>query len=238
MRVLVVDDEPLARERLRRLLGDHPDVRLVAEACDVPTALQALTQHQIDVVFLDIHLPDGDGFDLLELAGPRDRPALICVTADARHAVRAFDAAAVDYLLKPFSRERLADALARVRDHHRAARPRDTAATGPQRIPVPGPTGTRFVDTRAVVVVRAERNYVRLEVADRRVLLRSTLREMEDRLPLGEFVRVNRSMLVRIAVIVELQTLPHGEVSLRLATGELVISGRSYAAPVKAALGL
>lgn len=235
MRVLIVDDEPPARERLRRLLDDHPDVDVVAEAGDVPTAVHAVLDGPVDVVFLDIHLPGGDGFDLLNLLGPRHRPTLICVTANAEHAVRAFDEAAVDYLLKPFSRERLADALARVRDQRRSA---NSASPRPRRIPVPGPTGTRFVEPRQITLIRGDRNYVRLELADRNVLLRSTLREMEDRLPRGEFIRVNRSLIVRVAAVVELQSLPHGEVALRLTTGELVISGRSHSSAVRTALGL
>jgi two-component system LytT family response regulator len=236
MRALIVDDEPPARERLRRLLTDHPDVSVVAEAGDVAAAISHLVEDRIDVVFLDIHLPGGDGFDLLDLLGPRRRPTLICVTANAEHAVRAFDEAAIDYLLKPFSRERLADALARVREQRRSAA--GPAVPRPRRIPVPGPTGTRFVEPRHITLVRGERNYVRLELADRTVLLRSTLRELEDRLPPADFVRVNRSLIVRLAAVVEVQSLPHGEVALRLTTGELVVSGRSYAPAVRSALGL
>lgn len=236
MRALIVDDEPPARERLRRLLGEHPDIEVAGEAEDVRTAMLQLVSGEFDVLFLDIHLPGADGFELLDLIGRSGRPALVFVTANADHAVRAFDEAAVDYLLKPFSPERLAEALARVREHRR--RPGGATAPRPRRIPVPGPTGTRFVDQRQISLVRGERNYVRLEVAGRSVLLRSTLQEMERRLAPEEFVRVNRSLIVRLTQVVEAQNLPHGEVSLRLASGEQVISGRSYARTVKDALGL
>ncbi|ADB30828.1 two component transcriptional regulator, LytTR family [Kribbella flavida DSM 17836] len=236
IRALIVDDEPPARARLERMLGEHPDVEVVAAVGDVPAAMRRLAQDRPDTVFLDVRLPGDDGFTLLELLGRSDRPAVVCTTAYADHAVRAFDERAVDYLLKPFSRERLAEALARVREHHRPVRPAGPAPA--RRIPVPGPTGIGFVDVRRVESVRAERNYVRVHTDDRRVLLRATLREMEDRLPGQEFVRVNRSVIVRIDRVVELQPLPHGEVALRLASGDQVVSGRSHAAVVRAALGL
>ena len=103
---------------------------------------------------------------------------------------------------------------------------------------MPGPTGTRFLDQRQVVLVRGERNYVRLDLGGRTVLLRGTLQDMAQRLSPDEFVRVNRSVIVRIAAVAELRTLPHGEVALQLTTGEQVVSGRAHAAHVKAALGL
>ena len=237
MRTLLVDDEPPARERLRRMLGEHPDIEVVAEAGDVAGAMRALVQRPIELIFLDIHLPGPDGFELLELLGRAHRPALVCVTANTEHAVRAFDEAAADYLLKPFSRERLARALARVRDHRRPAELEDRPLRR-ARIPVPGPTGTRFVDQRQIVLVRGERNYVRLDLGGRSVLLRGTLQDMAHRLAPGEFVRVNRSVIVRVAAVAELRTLPHGEVELHLSTGDHIISGRAYAAQVRAALGL
>lgn len=232
IRALIVDDEPPARARLERMLDDHPDVVIVGSVGDVRTAMSRLADDPPDVIFLDIHLPGDDGFTLLSLLGPRRRPAIVCTTAFASHAVRAFDEAMVDYLLKPYSRERLAQALARVRENRQSQGP----AT--QRIAVPGANGIGFLELRQLESVRAERNYVRLHTGHQRPLLRATLREMERRLPRDQFVLVNRSLIVRIDQVVEVQPLPHGEIALRLASGEQVVSGRSYAAGVRAALGL
>lgn len=232
IRALIVDDEPPARARLERMLDDHPDVVIAASVGDVRTALSSLADDPPDVIFLDIHLPGDDGFTVLGLLGPRRRPAVVCTTAFAGHAVRAFDEAVVDYLLKPYSRERLAQALARVRENRQPQGP----AT--QRIAVPGATGIGFLELRQLESVRAERNYVRLHTGHQRPLLRATLREMERRLPRDQFVLVNRSLIVRIDQVVEVQPLPHGEIALRLASGEQVVSGRSYAAGIRAALGL
>jgi two-component system LytT family response regulator len=243
---LIVEDEPPARDRLREMLGDHPDVVITAEVGSVPAAMAEVVRERPDLIFLDIALPGDEGLTLVDLIGRgRGRggrvPAVVCVTAYADHAVRAFDAAVVDYLLKPFSRERLADSLARVREHLHATSVASTADATPRRvrrlaIPVQG--GVRFIDERRVDSVRAERNYVRVLAGDQRFLVRMTMKEMEDRLPAEEFVRVNRSLIVRLDRVLEMQPLAHGEVQLRLTTGELVVSGRTQAPRVRAALGL
>lgn len=239
---LIVEDEPPARDRLREMLGDHPDVVITAEVGSVPAAMAEVVRDRPDLIFLDIALPGDEGLTLVDLIG-RGRgggrvPAVVCVTAYADHAVRAFDAAVVDYLLKPFSRERLADSLARVREHLHAASGADLAPRAVRRLAIPVQGGVRFIDERRVDSVRAERNYVRVFAGDQRFLVRMTMKEMEDRLPAEEFVRVNRSLIVRLDRVLEMQPLAHGEVQLRLATGELVASGRAYASRVRAALGL
>lgn len=238
---LIVEDEPPARDRLREMLADHPDVVITAEVGSVPAAMAEVVRDRPDLIFLDIALPGDEGLTLVDLIG-RGRggraPAVVCVTAYADHAVRAFDAAVVDYLLKPFSRERLADSLARVREHLHAAAGADLAPRAVRRLAIPVQGGVRFIDERRVDSVRAERNYVRVFAGDQRFLVRMTMKEMEDRLPAEEFVRVNRSLIVRLDRVVEMQPLPHGEVQLRLTTGELVVSGRTQAPRVRAALGL
>lgn len=247
MRVLVVDDEPPARDRLTSMLVEHPDVSLVATAGDVTQALAVMASTSADerpeVVFLDINLPGLDGFGLLDLLGRERRPAIVCVTAHSDHAVRAFDEAAVDYLLKPYSHERLAESLERVRDAIGPLSARPNAGTSRARLPVPSDTGVRFVDTSRLVLVRSERNYVRLHLladpaAARGLLVRSTLHDMEARLPSHEFVRANRSAVVRLDAVLELQPLHHGEALLRVAGGFEVITGRGHTPAVKAALGL
>lgn len=254
MRVLVVDDEPPARDRMTTMLGEHPDVQVVAAVGDVPQALAVLngadgttTTQPVDAVFLDINLPGLDGFGLLDLLGRTRRPAVVCVTAYCDHAVRAFDEAAVDYLLKPYSRERLAEALARVRDHVAGSSERPAPASPLTRIPVPSSTGVRFVEASRVVLVRSERNYVRLHVLGEPrtvgaptagVLVRATLTDMERRLPAGEYVRANRSAIVRLDAVVELRPLHHGEAALRLTSGHEVVTGRQHTPAIRAALGL
>lgn len=246
---LIVEDEPPARDRLREMLGDHPDVVITAEVGSVPAAMAEVVRDRPDLIFLDIALPGDEGLTLVDLIG-RGRgsraPAVVCVTAYADHAVRAFDAAVVDYLLKPFSRDRLADSLARVREHLHAASvasasvasASDATPRGVRRLAIPVQGGVRFIDERRVDSVRAERNYVRVLAGDQRFLVRMTMKEMEDRLPAEAFVRVNRSLIVRLDRVLEMQPLAHGEVQLRLTTGELVVSGRSHAPRVRFALGL
>ncbi|WP_109505376.1 LytR/AlgR family response regulator transcription factor [Nocardioides speluncae] len=237
---LIVEDEPPARDRLREMLADHPDVVVTAEVGSVPAAMAEVVRERPDLIFLDIALPGDEGLTLVDLIG-RGRgggrvPAVVCVTAYADHAVRAFDAAVVDYLLKPFSRERLADSLARVREHLRVGAAEPSRAV--RRLPIPVSGGVRFLDVRRIDSVRAERNYVRVLAGDQRFLVRMTMKQVEDRLPAEEFVRVNRSLIVQLDRVVEMQPLAHGEVQLRLATGELVASGRTYAPRVREALGL
>lgn len=237
MRVLVVDDEPPARERLGRMLAEHPDVEVVASVGSVRDAMAAAVAERPDAVFLDIALSGEEGFGLLDLLGSKERPHVVFVTAHADHAVRAFDEAAVDYLLKPYSKQRLAEAIARLRRYAGPAPP----SAGPHaahRIPVPGPSGVSFVDVRTIESVRAERNYVRLWLADRRPLVRSTLQDIARRLPSDTFVRVHRSVIVRLDRIVRVEPLPHGDLALWLASGEQVVASRTYADEVRQRLGL
>lgn len=120
LRIVIVDDEAVARSRLRRLLAAHADVVIVAEAADGRSAVDAIVTHRPDVIFLDIRMPELDGFEVLETLGPTEIPSIVFVTAFSDHAPRAFDVRALDYLLKPFDPERLADTLGRARDRSKA----------------------------------------------------------------------------------------------------------------------
>ena len=233
---LLVDDEPPARQRLRELLADHTDVQVLAEADGVRAAAAIVARQQPDVVFLDIQLSDDDGFGVVDLLAGVSRPAIVVSTAHASHAVRAFDIGAVDYLLKPFSRARLAVALSRVRDHVTAGAAGRAAPVG--RIPVMSGGKVRFVDVHRIEVIRADRNYVRIHAGVRAVVVRGTLSEIERRLPREVFTRVSRSAIVRLDRVVEVETLPHGELALRLAGGEQVISGRAHSAALRTRLGI
>ena len=242
---LLVDDEAPARRRLRELLADHADVQVVAEADGVRGALAGIVRHRPDVVFLDIQLPDDDGFGVVDLLDARSRPAVVVTTAHAAHAVRAFEVGAVDYLLKPFARARLAVALTRVRETRTPlASPTGSPTAGPTsglpvlRIPVLTGGKVRFVDVSRIELVRAERNYVRIHVGGHALLVRSTLRGLEQRLSAQEFSRVSRSAIVRLDRVVEVETLPHGELALRLSSGAQVVSGRDHSPALRVLLGL
>lgn len=236
---LLLDDEPPARHRLRELLAEHPDVTVADEADDLASAMRAMTEHCPDVVFLDISLPGDNGFELLDLLGLEKRPAVVVVTAHAGHAVKAFEIGAVDYLLKPFARARLAVALSRVRDHLASQGTAGTARPAAvSRIPLTSGGKVRFVDVERIESIRADRNYVRIHAGSRPILVRTTLRQIEQRLPPRTFLRVNRSVIVRADRITEIEVLPHGELALRLAGGEQVISGRAHSGALRTALGL
>jgi two-component system LytT family response regulator len=216
LRAVIVDDERLARVRLRRMLDELGEVDVVAECSDGTAARVALLEHRPDVVFLDVQLPGGDGFSVL--AELEVAPHVIFVTAHAQHAVRAFEVAASDFLLKPFALRRLAEALARLR-----GRPA-------------GPPGMLVRDGRRLAVIRADQidwieaadNYIRIHRAGDEYLVRETLAAIARRLDGAGVVRVHRSFAVNLARIVELRALGHGELEIVLDCEAVVPLGRTY----------
>ncbi|MEV5569471.1 LytTR family DNA-binding domain-containing protein [Spirillospora sp. NPDC052269] len=234
IKTLVVDDEPPARRRLQRMLTPHEDIRLLAGCGSPATAIAALDRHRPDLVFLDIQLSEGDGFDILEAIWGRHDPAVVFVTAFSQHAVRAFEIDAVDYLLKPYGQERLDLALTRVRGHL-AQRP---AAPALDRLPVEIGGRIRLLDLDAIDYVRAEDGYLRIHTGARSHLIRGTLARLQERLGSAEFLRIHRSVIVRVDRIRELEILGHGEMQLILSSGDVLSSGRAFRDRVRAALGL
>ncbi|MCP2341377.1 LytR/AlgR family response regulator transcription factor [Actinomadura rupiterrae] len=234
IRTLIVDDEPPARRRLQRMLAPHEDIRLLAGCGSPRTALAALDRHRPDLVFLDVQLPESDGFALLEAIWGRHDPAVVFVTAFSGHAVRAFEVDAVDYLLKPYGQDRLDLALTRVRSH---LAQRNTAPAL-NRLPVETGGRIRLLDLDAIDYVRAEDGYLRIHTGARSHLVRGTLARLQERLGSDAFLRVHRSVIVRVDRIRELEILGHGEMQLILSSGETLISGRAYRDQVRAALGL
>jgi two-component system LytT family response regulator len=205
LRALIVDDEPPARELMRRLLAAHADVTVIGEARSVAEAVERCSQLRPDVVFLDVQMPREDGFALLPRLTP-PLPKIVFVTAYDEFAVRAFDVNAVDYLLKPVLPDRLARALARV------------AAPPATETPVPLAAATRLqagdtlflrtdqslqtVPVLSVTHILAEENYTRVHLADGAApLLRRTMNEWENLLPTSHFVRVERSLIVNRAAV-------------------------------------
>ena len=240
LRALIVDDEPLARDRLRDLLRGKPEVEIVGECGDGTTAIATLRSTPLDVVFLDIEMPGADGLEVIKALPPEGRPAIVFVTAYAGCALDAFDLQAIDYLLKPFDRERLQTALRRTQDHFLARRAgqlgdkfdtllADAASPGkkPERLTVKTDGRVVFLKPDEIVWVEAADNYIILHLVEGRLMLRETLTALEERLGTEKFVRVNRSALVHLDQIKELQPALHGDYIVLLRTGTKVPLSRN-----------
>lgn len=248
MRVLIVDDEPLVRERIRTLLAAQPDMRVVAECGDGAEAVDAIAVERPDLVLLDIQMPELDGFEVLEALPPDVRPAVVFVTAYDEHAVRAFEVNALDYLLKPIDPRRFEAALARVRE--RLAQPagtRDGAldAVLAELRRVRGHTnrlatrhGSRvtFVRVDDIDWIDAAGNYARLHVAGAIHLLREPLKTLETRLDPERFLRVHRSAIVNVERIATVEPYFHGEYILTMKDGAKLTSSRRQSARLRSFL--
>ncbi|MBV9774675.1 MAG: response regulator transcription factor [Gemmatimonadetes bacterium] len=245
MRVLVVDDEPLARQRILGLLAEAPDMEVVGECGDGEAAIESIEALRPDLVFLDIQMPEVTGLEVLEAVEVDPMPVVVFVTAYDEFALRAFDAHALDYLLKPFRRERFEATLARVRAHlaARSAHQRELslddrirallatlhpARPYPERLAVR--LGERIVFVRVADVdwIGAEGNYAALHVGERQYLIRETMSRLEAKLDPARFVRIQRSVIVNADRIREIQPLFKGTYTVVLQGGAKLTSGRSY----------
>jgi two-component system, LytTR family, response regulator len=245
-RALIVDDERLARERIRALLAAHADFAVSGEAGNATEALAAAARERPDLLFLDIEMPGGDGFEVVRRL-PAPVPHVVFVTAHAEYAVDAFAVQAFDYLLKPFDRARFETTLERVRARLstgeaplRESLERLAAALGRPplaRLAVTDAGRTRFVDLASVDWLEAEDNYVAVHAGAARHLVRETLAHLEARLDPAVFVRVHRSALVNVGAVREMNVLFHGDVELLLRGGHRVRVGRSYRSGLKEKLG-
>lgn len=233
LKVLVVDDEPLARERLARILGRIDGVAWVGEAENARVALARMAALLPDVVLLDIEMPGMDG---LELAATPGIPPVIFTTAHVRFATDAFDLDAVDFLAKPVREERLARALERAR-RRIALGPTTAARTPARRLAVHEAGTVRFVDPKSVVVFRARDKYTEFMLDGKELLVRESLDGLEARLGDAAFIRVHRSVLVRCDAIRELASEKSALVA-RLADGSTVEVSRRAAPHVRRALGV
>jgi two-component system LytT family response regulator len=244
IRALIVDDEPLARDRVRRLLARDGEVEVVGESRDGPSAVQAVRKLAPDLLFLDVMMPGQDGFDVLDELDDA-APAVIFLTAYDRYAIRAFDACAIDYLLKPFDEDRFAVAVQRAK--RALAAPAGVAPVafplpltkGPLRRLVVKTTGgrLRFVKTEDVAWVAAEGNYARVHVAGSDYLLRETLAAFEAQLDARSFVRIHRSTIVNLDHVRELEPLPHGTYAVVLGEGTRLTLSRRFRERFERALG-
>jgi two-component system LytT family response regulator len=243
IRTLIVDDEALARAKLRQFLSAEPDVEIVGEAGDGASAVDAIITHAPELVFLDVQMPELDGFGVLANVGDRRPRCVIFVTAHDDFALKAFDVHAIDYLLKPYDRDRFVRALSRARELLRAT----ASESSPQTAALSGllaevatqrpPAGRIAVksDGRIVLLkvaeidwIEAADNYAVLHVGKDSHIVRETMNSLEARLDPEQFLRINRSTIVNIERIRDLEPLFHGEYSVRLHNGTKLTCSRGY----------
>ena len=250
IRAAIVDDEPLARRRIRNLLVEAPDVEVIAECANGKDAIESLEASPPDLLFLDIQMPEVDGFDVLQAVGVGRVPAVIFVTAYDQFALRAFEAHALDYLLKPFDDERFGAALERARERIRQQQGSDVDrrlqallenVRGDhgylRRLLVPSGHRSIFVRAEHIDWIEAERNYVRLHVGGRAYLLRENLTRIASALDPATFCRIHRSTIVNIDRIQAVESLFHGEYLVVLQDGTKLTSGHSYRRSLQAVMG-
>jgi two-component system LytT family response regulator len=240
-RVLIVDDEPLARDRIRELLKGDREIQIIGEARNGREAIEAMTAHAPDIVFLDVQMPDMDGFEVLKTLNAELVPLVIFVTAYDQHAVRAFDVHAIDYLMKPFDRKRFAKALNHAKDQlkhptdepdaRRIMRLLEELKAGArylERFAVKTGEKVLFVRAEDVDSIEAEGNYVRLNLGNSSHLLRGTINSIESKIDPRTFVRIHRSTMVNMNRIKELQTWARGEYRVVLHSGACHTLSRGY----------
>lgn len=232
IRALIIDDEPLARTRIRNLLATEPDVEILAECANGSEAIEAIQQHSPDLLFLDIQMPEVNGFDVLDAVGPERVPAVIFVTAYDQHALQAFEVHALDYLLKPFKQSRFKSALQRARQQLTNRSPDHESRLAELLTQLRPASGhlTRFViktsnrtillKARDVDWIESAANYALLHVGTETHLLRETMRSLEDRLSPYQFQRISRSAIVNLDRIKDLQPLVKGDYIVTLTNGK------------------
>lgn len=243
MRVLLVDDEAPARRKLKRLLDEEPDVEIVGEAADGPGAVHLIRELRPDVVFLDIRMPESDGFEVVETIGASEMPLVVFVTAFDEHALRAFEVRALDYVLKPVDPNRFLEVVERVREQLDAngldeSRRRLTEAVAEirdrerplVRLLVEDEDRAFLLPVERIDRLEADRNYVRIHTADAGYAIRATLSSLEERLDPDRFLRINRSEIVRLDTIERIEPWFHGDYHVVLEDGTKTVWTRRYRA--------
>ena len=260
IRALIVDDEPLARERLRGLLDDRPDVAVIGEAEDGLAAAEAIQEQAPNLVFLDVQMPGLNGIDVIEEVGREQMPVTVFVTAYDQYAIKAFDLAAVDYLLKPFDDERFEQAFERAReriaDQDTDAISRrllhmlqekdpslledETAPDEPflERIAVQGRGKARIVSVDDITHITADGSYAELHTADGTHVIRERMKALAARLDPADFVRVHRSAIVRLDEVELILRSGGGNYAVRLEDGTTVSVSRGRIEELQERLGV
>jgi two-component system LytT family response regulator len=250
IRVLVVDDEPLARAMVREMLDSDPEAEIVGECSNGRDAISAIKSLAPDLIFLDVQMPGLGGFDVLDAFKNQQLPRIIFVTAYDQYAVRAFDVHALDYLLKPFDRERFMTAWERAKTHidkdqldrrdRRLLALLEDLKAGPtfiERLVVKTAGRVFFLDVADIDCIEAEGNYVRVHNGSKSYLLRETISGLSAQLDPKKFLRIHRSAIVRLDRIKELQPWFHGEYHVILESGKQLTLSRNYRANLQEAVG-
>lgn len=249
MEILVIDDEPLCRDRIRMFIGQHADIRIVAEAGDGEEGLRALAEHRPDVVFADIQMPGLSGLEMLEQMAPDERPLVVFVTAHADYAVQAFGVGAVHYLVKPFGAEAIDAAVRRLREALAARAAGGTVsellahlqkqqqAETLQRVVIKRNGRALLLRVEQIDWIEAAGNYSRMHLKGEHHLIRETMTALEKKLDRRQFVRVHRSALVNIDRIRELQPTSHGDYVVLLEDDTRLVLSRGYRDRLETLLG-
>jgi two-component system LytT family response regulator len=232
VRTVIVDDEPLARSNVRILLRRHRHVEIVAESGSGLEALEEIRRTKPDLVFLDVQMPECDGFDVLEMLGRDVPPAVIFVTAYDEYALRAFEAGALDYLLKPFDDARFERALSRALDKIQRSRPAPKSG----RLTVKSAGQMLFVQAADIDWIEAADYYACLHVGARTHLLRRSMSELEQDLDPNVFCRIHRSAIVNLARVCALQSNRNGEYEVLLDNGNALPVSRRYRRQLQSAV--
>jgi two-component system LytT family response regulator len=250
IRVLLVDDELLAREMIREMLADDPSAEIIAECINGEEAIAAIEEHTPDLVFLDVQMPESTGFEVLETLKNGHMPHVIFVTAYDQYAVRAFEVHALDYLLKPFDRERFGACWQRAKEHvlkekngrldERILTLLEELKAGSkylERLVIKSGGRVFFLETDEIDWIEAEGNYVSVHSGKKSHLLRETISSLESQLDPKKFRRIHRSAIVQLDKIKELQPWFHGEYRVILHSGAQVMLSRNYRENLQEALG-
>jgi two-component system LytT family response regulator len=249
--VLVADDELPARQRLMDLLRRDDQVASVSEAADGETAVDIIQRQNPDLLFLDVQMPELDGLAVIDAIGPSQMPLTVFVTAYDQHAIRAFEANALDYLLKPFSDERFEATMCRakarldersMRDFgQRVMRMVSAAPAAPERrldrLVVKAGGTTRFIRVIDIDWIEAAGVYVTLHVGGKELLYRAALNDLAEKLDPRRFVRVHRSALINIESVLHLEPISHGEFEAVLKNGSRTRVSRTYRVQLEKRLG-
>lgn len=265
IRVLVVDDEPLAREGVLAMLQHDPELELLGTAADGQIALQMIRTQRPDLVFLDVQMPKRDGFAVLADLKPEERPAIVFITAYDQYAIRAFEICAVDYLLKPFRDTRFAAALARAKagirqaqegesgrrmeqllEHMRAMldsrsdRTPEAEAGGSEasgRVVLKSGSDLHFVRTSDIIWVESQADFIKVHTTGTAQLVRETLQNFEQRVPVDKFLRIHRSSLVNVDHVKKVTPALYGDYTVLMADGTVLRLSRKNRAKLKLLIG-
>jgi two-component system LytT family response regulator len=255
---VIVDDEPLARRRIRALLARERDIEVLEECADGTSAVDAIRRRRPDLVFLDVQMPEMNGFAVLRTLGKDLTAAVVFVTAYEQFSLRAFDVHALDYLLKPFHRRRFQEALRRVRQRFSNEREladvrvrlaalleasdddgADTVRSAPiERLAIRTTTKVAIVRVREIDWIQGDGNYVRLHVGSAVHLLRQTMKALVGQLDPSLFVRIHHSCIVNVERVRELQPWSHGDYVVVLDNGKRLMSSRTYSGNLRRAFAL